>query len=128
VERLPADWFPRETYGLLAQSVRHVTTARRLARLPDVRHHREADHLGRAVEAAEGIAHRRRLWIAPSGLKPICFDNALLILTVDHISGTSAKRLSAGPTPKRLRRSSTQAGRSEGPCPLRAAMRRRICI
>ena len=45
-------------------------------RIADVHHHREADHLGRAVEAAEGIAHRRRLWIAPSRLKPICFDNA----------------------------------------------------
>jgi hypothetical protein len=33
VERLPADWFPRETHGLLAQYCRHVTTARRLARL-----------------------------------------------------------------------------------------------
>jgi hypothetical protein len=33
VDRLPADWFPRETHGLLAQYVRHITTARRLARL-----------------------------------------------------------------------------------------------
>lgn len=33
VNRLPADWFPRETWGLLAQYCRHVTRARRLAQL-----------------------------------------------------------------------------------------------
>jgi hypothetical protein len=33
VARLPADWFPRETQGLLAQYCRHVVTARRLARM-----------------------------------------------------------------------------------------------
>jgi hypothetical protein len=33
VDRLPADWFPRETHGLLAQYCRHLTTARRLTRL-----------------------------------------------------------------------------------------------
>ena len=32
-DRLPADWFPRETHGLLSQYVRHVCTARRIARL-----------------------------------------------------------------------------------------------
>jgi hypothetical protein len=32
VERMPADWFPRETYGLLSQYCRHVVTARRIAR------------------------------------------------------------------------------------------------
>jgi hypothetical protein len=29
-------------------------------RIADVEHHRDADHLGRAVEAAEGTAHRWR--------------------------------------------------------------------
>ena len=33
VEALPADWFPRETHGLLAQYCRHVVTARRVAQL-----------------------------------------------------------------------------------------------
>jgi hypothetical protein len=33
VGRLPADWFQRETHGLLTQYVRHVVTARRIARL-----------------------------------------------------------------------------------------------
>ena len=33
VQRLPADWFPRETHGLLAQYCRHVVAARRVAQL-----------------------------------------------------------------------------------------------
>lgn len=33
VDRMPADWFPRETHGLLAQYCRHVVTARRVAQL-----------------------------------------------------------------------------------------------
>ena len=33
VNRLPADWFPRETHGLLAQYCRHVVAARRVAQL-----------------------------------------------------------------------------------------------
>lgn len=33
VNRLPADWFPRETHGLLAQYCRHVIAARRVAQL-----------------------------------------------------------------------------------------------
>jgi len=32
VERMPADWFPRETHALLAQLCRHITTARDIAR------------------------------------------------------------------------------------------------
>jgi len=43
VDRLPADWFPRETHGLLAQYCRHVVAARRVAQLI-------ADH-----EAGEGF-------------------------------------------------------------------------
>jgi hypothetical protein len=35
VDRLPADWFPRETFGLLCQYVRHVSRARRLAQMLD---------------------------------------------------------------------------------------------
>ena len=33
VNRLPADWFPRETHGLLAQYCRHVVAGRRVAEL-----------------------------------------------------------------------------------------------
>lgn len=33
VERMPADWFPRETHGMLAQYCRHVVAARRVAQL-----------------------------------------------------------------------------------------------
>jgi hypothetical protein len=30
---MPADWFPRETHGMLAQYCRHVVAARRVAQL-----------------------------------------------------------------------------------------------
>lgn len=33
VNRLPADWFPRETHALLAQYCRHVVAGRRVAQL-----------------------------------------------------------------------------------------------
>ena len=33
VNRLPADWFPRETHGMLAQYCRHVASARRVAHM-----------------------------------------------------------------------------------------------
>jgi hypothetical protein len=33
VNRMPADWFPRETHGLLAQYCRHVVAARRIAEM-----------------------------------------------------------------------------------------------
>lgn len=33
VERLPADWFPRETHAMLAMYCRHVVSARRVAEL-----------------------------------------------------------------------------------------------
>lgn len=33
VERLPADWFPRETWALLAQYCRHVVTSRRVQKI-----------------------------------------------------------------------------------------------
>lgn len=33
VERMPADWFPRETQAMLAQYCRHVVAARRIAQL-----------------------------------------------------------------------------------------------
>lgn len=33
VNRLPADWFPRETWGMLAQYCRHVVAARRVSEM-----------------------------------------------------------------------------------------------
>jgi hypothetical protein len=33
VDRLPADWFPRETWAMLAQYCRHVVSARRVGQL-----------------------------------------------------------------------------------------------
>jgi hypothetical protein len=33
VARMPADWFPRETHGLLAQYCRHIVAARRIGQL-----------------------------------------------------------------------------------------------
>jgi hypothetical protein len=33
VNRLPADWFPRETHAVLAQLCRHIVNARRVAQL-----------------------------------------------------------------------------------------------
>lgn len=33
VDRMPADWFPRETHGMLVQYCRHVVAARRIAQL-----------------------------------------------------------------------------------------------
>lgn len=33
VNRLPAEWFPRETHGMLAQYCRHVVAARKVADL-----------------------------------------------------------------------------------------------
>ena len=45
--------------------------------IADVHQHRETDHLGRAVEIAERIAHHQRLRIVPAGLKPICSDRPI---------------------------------------------------
>ena len=33
VNRMPADWFPRETHGMLSQYCRHIVAARRVAQL-----------------------------------------------------------------------------------------------
>ena len=44
--------------------------------IADVHHHSEAYHLGRIVELAEPIVHRRSLRIRTTRLKLICSDNA----------------------------------------------------
>ena len=36
VNRMPADWFPRETHALLEQYCRHVVSARRVAEIVDI--------------------------------------------------------------------------------------------
>lgn len=33
VSRMPADWFPRETHGMLVSYCRHIVSARRIAQL-----------------------------------------------------------------------------------------------
>ncbi len=43
VNRLPAEWFPRETHALLAQYCRHVVAARRIAQLVDAEEKGELD-------------------------------------------------------------------------------------
>ena len=49
-------------------------------RITDIHHHREADYLGRIVEIAKRITHRRRLRNAPPRLKPIYSGNADVVL------------------------------------------------
>jgi hypothetical protein len=51
-------------------------------RIADIHDHHEADHLGRAIEISEGIAHRRRLRNLAKRLKPIYSDNARAEATV----------------------------------------------
>ena len=46
-------------------------------RIADVRHQREANYLGRAVETTEWIAHRRRLRNRTRRLKLYYSENAL---------------------------------------------------
>ena len=46
-------------------------------RITDLHHHREADHLGRAIEISERTSHPQRLRNALRRLKPICSDKAL---------------------------------------------------
>ena len=47
VNRLPADWFQRETHGILAQYCRHVVAARRVAQLV-----RDAENDGAGLDLA----------------------------------------------------------------------------
>ena len=63
--------------GPLEQNILDLSQRQQIA---DIHHHNEADHLGRAVEITEGIAHRRRLRILARRLKPIYSDNAVLEL------------------------------------------------
>ena len=42
VNRMPAEWFPRETHGMLAQYCRHVVAARRVAQLIEAEESKDA--------------------------------------------------------------------------------------
>ena len=68
----PADFPPSRHVGLwISITVRAaILDLAQRQRIADRHHHREADHLGRAVEVAEGILHRPTLRIAPARLKP----------------------------------------------------------
>lgn len=46
VNRLPADWFPRETWGMLAQYCRHVVASRHVARLIEMHEDGSAIDIG----------------------------------------------------------------------------------
>ena len=71
VERMPAEWFPRETHGLLAQYCRHVVSARHIAQL--IEQHESADEFDidhydkllkmqeREGRAASSLATRMRI-------------------------------------------------------------------
>ena len=66
---------PPVPYGFMAdvdapfeQNIFDLTQRQRIA---DIRHHREADYLGRAVEITEGVLHYPRLGDLNSQLKPI---------------------------------------------------------
>lgn len=46
VDGLPADWFPRETWGLLSQYCRHVISGRRVAQLLEAEEASESFDVG----------------------------------------------------------------------------------
>ena len=60
--------FMANVYAPFKQKIFDLTQRQRIA---DIRHHREADYLGRAVEITEGIFHYPRLGDLNSQLKPI---------------------------------------------------------
>lgn len=57
VRAMPADWFPRETHGLLAQYCRHVVASRRVAALIE----------GADDADAPALARLLRMQVAQSG-------------------------------------------------------------
>ena len=68
VNRLPAEWFPRETHPLLAQYVRHVCTARRVAQLMAAAESAEAFDVG-AYDTLGKMAERESRIIASLATK-----------------------------------------------------------
>ena len=91
---------PQEPYRLVAdvdapleQNILDLSKRQRIA---DIHHHHEADHLGRAVEITEGIAHRRRLRILARRLKPIYSDNAVGIVLQTQVEYAQIGSIAAG--------------------------------
>ena len=83
VHRLPADWFPRETHGLLSAYCRHIVAGRRVAKM---------------IEAADdgdvpGLARLLRMQVAQSAA--IATLSAKMRLTQ---SATVDRRKTKGPT------------------------------
>lgn len=90
VNRLPADWFPRETWAVLAQLCRHITRARRLAQL---------------IDAAEGAAefdvkeYRDLLRSEEEQSRAITSISTKLRITNQATYDKSKKKPSAAPRP-----------------------------
>ena len=71
VKRLPPDWFPRETHGLLADYCRHVVRSRKIAKLIEVLESKQSvnvedyDKLARMADretkAILGLAQKMRI-------------------------------------------------------------------
>ena len=85
VNRLEADWFPRETHGLLADYCRHVIKGRRVAQLLEAQYDDaqgvDVDHLDKLYKMAEresraaaSLATRLRITqqstVSPKAKKP----------------------------------------------------------
>ena len=68
----------------------HIFDLSQRKRISDVHHHREADHLGRAVEITEGIGHPKTLRDVTTWLKPSCSDNAVSRLWPETSKSASA--------------------------------------
>ena len=66
VNRLPAEWFPRETHALLAQYCRHVVAARRVAELIDACQNSESFEVQRVRPAAQNAGARGQGVVVPS--------------------------------------------------------------
>ncbi len=84
---------PSEPHGFVADInaplEQEILDLSQRKRITDVHHHREADHLGRPVEIAKRVTHRRRLRNAPPRLKPIYSDNAFTATMTTTDSGRS---------------------------------------
>jgi hypothetical protein len=55
VNRLPADWFPRETHGMLSQYCRHVIAARRVAEMIVSLNGGMAEHIANGADKLETL-------------------------------------------------------------------------
>ena len=92
-------------------------------RIVDLKHHREADHHGGAVEVAERISHCRRQGVTFARLKPIWSDNALRYVLLPMSPSRTMRDLAEGEGFEPSVRASVQRfsrpPRSTTPAPLR---------